>query len=234
MQVLIAGGSGGIGLALIDQLLQQPDVHITASYRRQPPSFSHPRLQWQQADLTDEAQVQALTQSITHLDLVINACGVLHSNDKLPEKALTEFTPAFFFNNLQSNTLIAILLAKHCQAALKRSGRSHFVCLSARIGSISDNHKGGWLSYRSAKAALNMALKTIAIEWRRTLPNCCVIALHPGTVATPLSQPFQARVPAAQLQAPEQCAKALLAVIASRGASDSGAYLDYRGEIIPW
>ena len=109
-----------------------------------------------------------------------------------------------------------------------------FASLSARVGSIGDNRLGGWYAYRAAKAAQNQLLRTLAIEWRRSHPHLACVLLHPGTVDTPLSRPFQARVPAEALFPPARAARQLLELVATLGPADSGRFLAWDGRDIPW
>jgi NAD(P)-dependent dehydrogenase (short-subunit alcohol dehydrogenase family) len=106
--------------------------------------------------------------------------------------------------------------------------------VSARVGSIEDNHLGGWYSYRISKAALNMALKTLSIEWQHSHPRGCVAALHPGTNDTALSKPFQANVAAKDLFDPAYTASMLVALLTGLKPVDSGRFWAWNGEILPW
>ena len=127
------------------------------------------------------------------------------------------------------NTIGPALLIKHFADLLPRQGRCVFAVLSARVGSIADNHLGGWYSYRASKAALNQVLRTAAIEAARRRPDSVFLALHPGTVRTPLSSPFTAP---AQGSSPEHAAAALLSVMDN--ATQSGIFLDHQGLAVPW
>jgi NAD(P)-dependent dehydrogenase (short-subunit alcohol dehydrogenase family) len=106
--------------------------------------------------------------------------------------------------------------------------------LSARIGSISDNRAGGWYSYRASKAALNMIVKTASIELKRKNKAATLIGLHPGTVDTNLSSPFQNMVPKSQLFTAQQSAQKLLKVINEKSREDTGKCFAHDGkEITP-
>ena len=128
--------------------------------------------------------------------------------------------------------LVPRLVAKHFLPIMPRSGRTVFAALSARVGSISDNRLGGWHGYRASKAALNMLVRTLAIEERRRNDRAIVVALHPGTVATELSRPFQGNVPPGQLFTAERAALQLLDVIEGLSVRDSGKLLDFQGQEI--
>ena len=128
----------------------------------------------------------------------------------------------------------SLLLAKYAGPKLKRSERGIFAALSAKVGSIEDNRLGGWYSYRASKAAANMVLKNLSIEWQRTAPNIRVLALHPGTTDTNLSRPFQSRVKPEKLFSPEKVAELLLKQLDQSHANPSGRFIAYDGEELPW
>lgn len=237
MNILIIGGNGGIGHALLTTYLERhPKANIFATYRRQPAVIDHDRgnlVRWFRLDLTDEQQVMQLATHFEHLDILINATGLLYTATHRPEKALKQFDLDFFYQNLQTNTAGSILLAKHFEKALKASSQSYFVVFSARIGSIQDNGKGGWLSYRVSKAALNMAIKTISIEWQLKLPRCKIVLFHPGTTDTALSEPFHRGLSQGQLHSATYAAEQCVHWIESEQIP-SGSFIDFRGQIISW
>jgi len=233
--VLVVGASGGIGLAIVRRLLSLAhDVSIYATYQSTRPDLTDPRLEWHQGNAAIDAEMALLADSIPKLDLLINAAGFLHDGVSLPEKSVTNFDPDFFNKNLNSNTLPTLLLAKYFSSHLKAKKTTYFVSLSARVGSIEDNKLGGWISYRCSKAALNMAIKTISIEWKFKLPNCCVFAFHPGTTDTELSKPFQKNIPPEQLVSADDVSKHLFNIINRVRPSDTGKFYSFSGEEIPW
>lgn len=235
MNIVIIAGSGGIGLAIVKQCLKSyPEAKIFATYYQTKVAFNHPSLSWHRLDASCEQEVQTFAESFSKVGILINASGMLHLPNKRPEKSLKEFTPEFFNENIQRNTLTSILLAKHFQKPLRHKHTSFFVCLSAKIGSIADNKLGGWLSYRTSKAALNMAVKTIAIEWQRTTANCCVFLFHPGTTDSKLSKPFQKGLPKGQLHSPEHTAQCLQQCLQSFNENDTGKFISYNAEQLPW
>lgn len=136
--------------------------------------------------------------------------------------------------SIEINTLPTLLLAQAFFPAFKNSPSVKFAVLSARVGSIEDNGLGGWYSYRASKAALNMVVKNLSIEWRRRLKQATVLALHPGTTDTALSKPFQTNVPQGKLFSADNVAKDLLDLMAGSTPSDSGQFWDYVGREIPW
>ncbi len=235
MKILVVGGNGGIGWAITQQVVKRfPTAEVQATYRRHKPECHSTGVIWHQIDATDESQVQGLSESIGDVDWVINCVGMLHNQKKGPEKNVSALDADFFLQTVSVNTLPTLLLAKHFTPALKRSHAPKLASISAKVSSISDNQLGGWYSYRASKAALNMLLKTLAIEWQRCVKHGVVLALHPGTTDTPLSKPFQANVPADKLFTPERAASDLISLIEKATPQDSGAFWAYDGESLSW
>jgi NAD(P)-dependent dehydrogenase (short-subunit alcohol dehydrogenase family) len=235
MNIVIAGGSGGIGSAFVETLARRSDVRrIVATFNRHSPTQDHPKVSWYRLDLTDEAAIEEWAEQLDEIDWLINAAGILHTRSRGPEKSIRGIDPAFFLENMSINALSALLLAKHLYDKFRHGRPGVFATVSARVGSIEDNRLGGWVSYRASKAALNMSLKTLAIEWRRTLPNVAVVALHPGTTDTPLSKPFQRNVPHGQLFTPQYSVNCMLSVLERLKPAESGQFLAFDGEQLPW
>jgi NAD(P)-dependent dehydrogenase (short-subunit alcohol dehydrogenase family) len=221
IHAVIIGASGGIGAALADQLAVDPGVSLLTR-------LSRPVL-----DLEDPASIAAAATALqAPPDLVICATGLLHAGDERPERALKELEPAWLARNFAVNAIGPALVAQAFLPLMPRDTRSVFAALSARVGSISDNRIGGWHGYRASKAALNQFIRTIAIEHARRNPDALVIGLHPGTVDTGLSKPFQKT--AKMLITPDQSAAHLLAVIDSRTPEHTGRLFDWQGlEVVP-
>ena len=235
MNIVIAGGSGGIGSAFVEVLARRPDVEkIIATCNSHSPALDHVKVIWHPLDLTDEAAIGDWAAQTDEIDWLINATGILHTPAQGPEKSVRQIDPAFFLMNMSINALPALLLAKHLHSKFRHGRPAVFATISARVGSIEDNRLGGWVSYRASKAALNMSLRTLAIEWRRTLPNVAVVALHPGTTDTALSKPFQRNVPHGQLFTPEYSVNCMLTVLEKLKPADSGQFLAFDGERLPW
>lgn len=243
--VLVTGASRGIGLALVRELLAHPQVlRITAVARQATCSDAlaalrtdaGERLHCVDADLTDESALADLAAHLRghhpSLDLVINAAGVLHGDGIRPEKSVTQLRRAALEQVFALNAFAPILLAQALLPLL--TGACVFASLSARVGSIGDNRLGGWYAYRAAKAAQNQLIKTFAIEMARRNPRACCLLLHPGTVDTALSAPFQANVPAERLFTPPRAAAQLLGIIARATPADSGRFVAWDGTNIPW
>lgn len=235
MNIVIIGGSGGIGLAMVQEVLSRfHHAKVAATYHNTSPTWQHPRLTWHALDATQETQVQALSEPFSQVDWLINCVGVLHTPSKGPEKNLSALDTDFFLYNLTHNALPSLLLAKHFTAKLKHSDAAKFATLSARVGSISDNQLGGWYSYRASKAALNMLLKTLSIEWKRSLKKGVVLALHPGTTDTKLSAPFHSNVAPDKLFSPARVAHDLVNLIDAATPEHSGGFYAYDGQVLPW
>lgn len=233
--VLVVGGRGGIGRALVEALRDDPQVgRIHATWHREPPADAGDNVTWWPLDATDEDAIAALADEIARVDWLINTVGWLHGDGHRPEKHSRAVTSEPFLESMRLNALPSLLLAKHFRGQIKRSPAGLFAAISARLGSIGENHLGGWYSYRASKAALNMALATLAVEWRRELPSATVAALHPGTTDTPFSRPFQARVPPGQLFPPARTADYLLTVLRSLTPEVSGRFWSFDGEELPW
>ena len=239
---LIVGASQGIGLEFVRQLLQTNRVeHIYATYRRTQSellAIADPRLRCLPLDITEEAQIAALVQEIQTetalLHYVINCAGVLHEGAMQPEKSLRQLNAEQLLNYFQVNSIGAVLLAKHVHSLLKHGDRAILATISAKIGSIGDNSLGGWYGYRASKAALNMFMRTTAIEYKRTCPRAIVVTLHPGTTDTQLSRPFQRNVPPEKLFPVERTVQQLLAVLSQLQESDSGEFFSWDGSHLPW
>jgi NAD(P)-dependent dehydrogenase (short-subunit alcohol dehydrogenase family) len=231
----VIGATGGLGGALIDALLAHDDVaRVHALSRRPPPRDA--RLAWTALDVADEASVARAATEVGRdgpLDLVIVATGRLHGVDLAPEKRWEQLSAAALGELFAINATGPALCAKHFLPLLRSDARAVFAAVSARVGSIGDNRAGGWYAYRASKAALNMLLATFALELARRRPRALCLGLHPGTVDTALSRPFQRAVPAARLFTPAESAARLLAVIDRAGTDDSGKVLAWDGAVVP-
>ncbi|EAZ90896.1 SDR family NAD(P)-dependent oxidoreductase [Crocosphaera chwakensis] len=245
--ILIIGASRGIGLGFVKMLLErQETVNIYATYRKKETAQDLFKLQIKyssclnllQLDITQEEQIctlaKQLKQEISELHLVVNCVGILHGNNINPEKSLRHINTENLLTYFQVNSIASVLLAKHLLPFFRHSHNSVFATISAKVGSIEDNYLGGWYGYRASKAALNMFLKTISIEYKRTCPHTIVVALHPGTTDTNLSKPFQKNVPPEKLFSVERTVKQLLTIIDNLTENDTGQFFSWDGSCLPW
>lgn len=224
---VIFGSNGAIGAAIADALAGEGGHDVIRIARRGSDI---------DMDLADEEALAAAAAALKGRapSLVIVASGLLHRDGKGPEKALAQVEPDWIIENYRANALVPLLVAKHMLPVMPRQGPMRFAALSARVGSISDNNLGGWHGYRMAKAALNMAIRNLAVEWRRKNDRSIIVGLHPGTVDTPLSRPFQSNVAAAKLFDPERAGLQLLDVLDGLKPTDSGRLFAWDGaEIAP-
>lgn len=227
---VIIGASGGIGGALEAALLEEDTFAQVHGFARSRGGAQH-------LDLTDEASIATAAAQVARgpaPSLVIVATGVLHASGQEPEKAMRDLDADWLAQVHAVNAIGPAMVAKHFLPLMPRSGRTVFAALSARVGSISDNVLGGWYGYRASKAALNMLVRTLAIEERRRNSSSIVVSLHPGTVDTGLSKPFQGNVQAGRLFTPDRAAMQLLDVIEELRPPDSGRLFDFEGKEVPF
>lgn len=222
---VVIGASGGIGAALADRLEASGAYSVIHRLSRSGSGL----------DLEDESTIVAAASAVAGgppVRLVFIATGVLH-NGQEPERSYRAMTAEHLLRDYRINTVGPALVARHFAPLLPREGRSVLAALSARVGSISDNRLGGWHSYRASKAALNMILRNLAIELARTHRETIVAGLHPGTVDTALSIPFQKGVTPEKLFTPEHSAARMLEVLDTLTPADSGHVFAFDGARIP-
>lgn len=224
-RALVIGASGAIGSAFVDTLRDDPHcVHVEKVSRSQGTGF----------DLLDSDSLAAQAAACAGhgpYHLIVDATGALTIDGAGPEKSLAAVQADALAKSFQLNAIGPLLVLRHF-APLLVPGPSTYAKLSARVGSISDNHKGGWYGYRASKAALNMFLQTAAIELQRKQPELRVVALQPGTVRSNLSKPFSASVP--NLLEPAESVAGMLATLRALQAKQGAHYVDYLGQEIPW
>lgn len=223
-RAIVIGASGGIGAAMVERLRGDPRCGLVeALHRRSPIAI----------DFDDEASIATAAEALRRqapFHLIVNAAGVLHTPRFGPEKKLADLNYAQMSDTFRINTFGPALVLRHFADLLDRR-RAVLALLSARVGSIADNRLGGWYSYRASKAALNMLVKTAAIELARRQPETIVVAMHPGTVATGLSRPFDgARIG----RDPSIAASEMLAVLDGLERDDSGCFVACDGKGVPW
>ncbi len=237
LNAVVIGAGGGIGGAFLDHLESDPAVGRILACARRPEALAARRAETLALDVTDEASIGAAAETARAfgpLHLVIVATGILHAGDTVqPEKSWSALDAASMDTVFRINTTGPALAAKHFLPLLDRDRKSVFAALSARVGSISDNRLGGWYAYRASKAALNMMLRCAAIELARKNKLAACVGLHPGTVNTDLSAPFQRGVADGKLFTPDFSAGALLQVIDRLDAQATGRVFAWDGEEVP-
>ncbi|MFN3371188.1 MAG: SDR family NAD(P)-dependent oxidoreductase [Sphingomonadaceae bacterium] len=220
-RLVVLGASGGIGRALAEEAeargaavmrLARPAIDVD-----EPHSFAR--------------AAEAAGDGLTH---VIVATGLLHRDGRGPERDWRQIEPDWMIESFKANTVAPALAARHFLPRLATDRPAAFAVLTARVGSIADNRLGGWHSYRATKAAANQLVKTLSVELARKNPSAAIVALHPGTVDTPMSKPFQRNVPADRLFPPSVSAAHLWRVIEGLDAADSGRFIAWDGADIPW
>ena len=225
---LIIGGTGSIGSAVIKELKNRNFTNVISLSRS-----SNPPL-----DLLNETSIEKAADFIKSqqksLCLLFDATGILHDEDQnqMPEKTYKNIDLTFMKKNFEINVMGPALVMKHFLPLLDKDQKSIFATLSAKVGSISDNRYGGWYSYRASKAALNQMIKTASIELKMKNKNAICVAIHPGTVTSKLSKPFQKDN--LKIQSNEESAKNIAEVIGGLKMSDSGLFFDWNGSIINW
>jgi NAD(P)-dependent dehydrogenase (short-subunit alcohol dehydrogenase family) len=230
----VIGATGGLGAAFVSALHGAPGVSSVLRFARR--AGDAPDII--ALDVTDEASIARAAASITHegrpLRLVVIATGMLTDDGGTgPEKSIRELGAARLAHSFAVNAIGPALVMRHFAPLLAREGKVVMAALSARVGSISDNRLGGWYGYRASKAALNQLIRTAAIEIGARRRDACVLALHPGTVATGLSRPF-VQASDAKVRPPAEAANALLRVIDEATPQMSGTLLGWDGAPIPF
>ena len=237
-RALVIGSGGGIGAALVDQLVVSGRFDRVYAGSRRPEASNDPSVKWLTTDILDDDTLAEAGRQIANegaLDLLIVATGLLHrGTDIRPEKSLRQLDASVMAEVFAINSVGPALVAKHFLPLLALRQRAVAIFLSARVGSIADNRLGGWHSYRASKAALNALVRCFAIELGRSNPEAIVAALHPGTVDTPLSEPFQARVAESSLFSADKSAMHIMAVFDQLSSRDSGGFYGWDGRPIPY
>ncbi len=223
---LVVGATGGIGGALLAALDKDPRC---AEVHRMDRS-SHPGF-----DLLDERSIEKCAEQLSgdrqKFSLIIDATGALEIDGAGPEKSLKMITAETMSKAFRINAVGPALLIKYLVPLMPKTGKTVFATLSARVGSISDNEIGGWVSYRASKAALNQIVKTAAIEFARSRPSLLCVALQPGTVLTPLSERYVGKRSAFT---PKESASKLLTVIDELDTDANGGFFDHASQRVPW
>lgn len=236
-RAVVVGASGGIGAACVELLASDSRIGRVDALSRRPIAATD-KVVPGRIDVTDEGSIEAAAARLGDgpLDLVLVTSGVLHDADAglRPEKTWRHLDAPALERAFAVNAIGPALVAKHLLPRLRREQKAVFAALSARVGSIEDNHLGGWYGYRASKAALNQLVRTLSIELARGRPQALCVALHPGTTDTALSEPFQANVPEGKLFSPAFVAERLLHVLDGLDAAASGGLYAWDGERIPY
>lgn len=237
LRTVIIGATGGIGAALRRHLSLSSQVTEIYALSRSGQAPSHYKIKPVTYDFINENNVKSVAEMLHEtgkFDLIICATGLLHGEGIAPEKSMRTLAAASMLKSFEINAIGPALTAKYLLPLLARNQKTVFAALSARVGSISDNRLGGWHSYRASKAALNMIIKSLSIEFGRSYPEAIIVGLHPGTVDTRLSAPFQSNVQESKLFTPEFSARCLLSVIDSLTVADTGDLFAWNREHIPF
>ncbi len=236
--VLIAGANGGIGRAMLEQLAaRSAALRLFATHRRPLDNPLPAGVTPLPMDYAQTASVSAVAQTVARecaaLDTLIVATGSLHGDFGGPEKSMAQLETDTMQTVYLENAAGPLTLLAACERSLKNAEEPRVIFLSAQVGSIGDNGLGGWYSYRMAKAALNMGVKTAAIEASRWRNEAAIVAVHPGTTTTALSEPFIARRKS-PVSSAAATAERILALHDRLTGADNGAFLTSRGEPLPW
>jgi len=234
--IVIIGASGTIGSSLVNIYKKNSDNQVYAFSR----GYNYQRdanLIMDDIDILDEESIQKIVKKYfteSSIDILIIATGLLHNEIIFPEKSIREISLKKFQTVFNINTFAPALIFKHFFNSISREKKSVFAAFSARVGSISDNKIGGWHSYRASKSALNMIIKNFSIEISRKYKNNIIVGLHPGTVDSKLSKPFQKNVPTEKLFSGEYSALKIVKVLDSLSIQDTGKCFDFNSlEVFP-
>jgi NAD(P)-dependent dehydrogenase (short-subunit alcohol dehydrogenase family) len=238
IHAVIIGGNGQIGRAFIQKLCASSHpVIIKATTRQIISEPTHNNVEWLTLDLENESDIANLSDQFRkddfHPNLILNCSGILHRGTEVgPERSWRELNFKKMETVFRINCFSVALLGKHLLPLVPRNGRSIFASISARVGSIEDNRLGGWYSYRASKAAQNMMVKTLSIEAARKWSELICVTLHPGTVESPLSEPFTKNYPKHKLFSPDRAVEELSGVLENLTAIDSGGFFAWDGSKI--
>lgn len=238
--IVVIGANSGIAKAIVAQYSDKKDVHISIISRdisAYPEAVNKHQLliklnNYSATEL--DGAITKLASQVTPITKVFICHGILHSATIKPEKKLEDFNAQSFTEVISANTLTPMLWLQKLTPIITGKTPCVVTVFNARVGSISDNSLGGWYSYRASKAALNMLLKTFAIELTRRAKNVKLLSFHPGTTDTKLSKPFQKNVPSNKLFSCEFVAKQLIGIINHLEHDGKLSYLDWQGKEIPW
>jgi NAD(P)-dependent dehydrogenase (short-subunit alcohol dehydrogenase family) len=238
---LIIGASSAIAQKLISECVKQDERTKIFAVSRSPKgkisNGAEKRVHWIQSDYSEASIIEIvslLKEEKLRIRQVIICNGILHNEKFSPEKSLVEIKIDNLQEVMRINAFIPILWVKHLKPVLAKSKRCTITAFSARVGSIEDNRKGGWYSYRASKAALNMLMKSASIEYSRSPKHVNFVLFHPGTTESALSRPFLERVTKESIFQPQLVAEYLIEILANLNKDDDLKFLAWNGETVPW
>ncbi|MFI2811697.1 MULTISPECIES: SDR family oxidoreductase [Microbulbifer] len=236
--VLVAGAGGGIADAILSEVARRwPDAQLlTMSRERELETdiaHGHCSLELTEPEAVETAR-EFLQEQGAAPSWVVHCCGILHDDNHGPEKSLDQCHDDWLLQSMRINVITHLHLAQALAPLLKKRRPLVWASLSAKVGSIGDNGLGGWYSYRMSKAALNMLVRNLSIEWGRKVDDCCVVAIHPGTTDTALSRPFQENIKDDRLYSPATSAGRIIDVLGQLTGEKNGKLLFWDGEVLPW
>lgn len=235
-RILVIGAGRGLGFALVEECLRRfPQAEVLGTYRRRDRAQQLLKSSASsfQIDPINESEVAEFVDKLGGVDLFINAVGVLHDEVVQPEKSLKDISIEKLTYEFQVNAFITPLWGKYLKKKLSTETPSVFATLSAMVGSIGENEIGGWYGYRASKTALNMFLKTMAIEFERSRLKTSVVGIHPGTTYTGLSEPFLKGIKH-KVWEPDQAAQNILNVLVNCPKEGTGLFKNWDGRTIAW
>jgi NAD(P)-dependent dehydrogenase (short-subunit alcohol dehydrogenase family) len=231
---LIVGASGGIGSALVDALIADPGYDVIFAFSRAPKGNMSSKVIEIVCDPLDPESLEAAVSRLNHpVSRTIITTGMLHNDVQTPEKSWRTLDGERLARSFAINSIAPALTIAAIIPHLPRKERSEIAVLGARVGSISDNRNGGWYGYRASKAALAMLIKTFSIDLARSHPDCICALLHPGTVDTAMSKPFQGGVAVEKLFTSAFSAQSMVRVLDHLTPLDSGNHFAWDGSLIP-
>lgn len=232
LRVIVIGANGGIGRSFVKQLADLAQVEAVFALSRNAQAGIEGKVHYMPMRFTDEESIKATAEALREIgqfDIILIATGFLHADGMRPEKTMKALKREQLLKSFEVNAIGPALCAKHFLPLLRQNTKTVFAALSARVGSISDNRLGGWYAYRASKAALNMIIKTLSIEFGRRYPDAIICGLHPGTVDTDLSQPFQANVSKDRLFTPDFSVERMILVLDHLSSESSGDLIAWDG-----
>jgi NAD(P)-dependent dehydrogenase (short-subunit alcohol dehydrogenase family) len=223
--VLITGANRGIGLEFARQYNEAGyRVHAACRTPGRADALASlgERVTLHALDVTDHAGIEALAAGLEGeaIDILINNAGIYGEAQEFGKIDYAAWEAV-----MRVNTLAPLKMAECFLPQLVAGKMKIIASITSRMGSIADNDAGGVYIYRSSKAALNAAAKSLAVD---LAPQAItVIVLHPGWVKTDMGGP------SALIDA-ETSVSGMRAVIAGAGPKATGRFFNYDGTIVPW